>query len=120
MGIFPNGLGDTPGLFPSRRIRKLSLHAGNKQKASKITLPPDNHGGYINAIEPSERVLIVDGIWTRVQDDAVIMDLRGDGDKLRDFSFITHGDQVNCFGLDACSADTENDFYAFAILIIED
>jgi hypothetical protein len=49
------------------------------------------------------------------------MDLRGSGDRLRDFANIKYGDKVSCFGLTACDADASgNDFYSFVILLIED
>lgn len=89
--------------------------------ASEIKVQTDHLVGYIDTMDEAERIIVIDGQRILVQDDAVIMDLRGSGDRLRDFSYITYGDKVSCFGLEACEADTtENDFYAFVILLIED
>jgi hypothetical protein len=89
--------------------------------ASEIKVHTDHLFGHVYTIDEAERIIVVNGQQILVQDDAVIMDLRGKEDRLRYFDFIADGDKLSCFGLEACEADTtENDFYAFVILLIED
>ena len=87
--------------------------------ASEIKMQSDHLVGYIDEIDRDERIIYINNQQIRVQDDAVILDLRGSGDKLRDFAYLRHNDKVSCFGLEACDT-SENDFYAFVILLIED
>jgi hypothetical protein len=89
--------------------------------ASEIKVQSDHLVGYIDEIDRDERIIYVNGQQIHVQDDAVVMDLRGSGDRLRDFKHINEGDKISCFGLTTCEADASgNDFYAFVILLIED
>ena len=87
--------------------------------ASEIKMQSDHLVGYIDEIDRDERIIYINNQQIRVQDDAVVLDLRGSGDKLRDFAYLRHNDKASCFGLEACDT-SENDFYAFVILLIED
>jgi len=89
--------------------------------ASEIKVQSDHLVGNIDGIDTDERMIYINGQQIHVQDDAVVLDLRGSGDRLRDFNHINEGDKISCFGLTACADDaTDNDFYAFVILLIED
>ena len=89
--------------------------------ASEVKVQSDHLVGYVDELEQDERLIVIDGQQIRVQDGAVVMDLRGSEDRLRDFESIDVDDKVSCFGLEACAADASgNDFYAFVVLIIED
>ena len=86
--------------------------------ASEIKVQPDHLSGWVDDIVESERTLVVDSSAVYVQDNATILDLSGEVDKLIAFEKIEVGNKVNCFGLEDCSDD--NEFYAFVILIAED
>jgi hypothetical protein len=86
--------------------------------ASEIKVQPDHLSGLVDDIDESERTLVVDSKTVYVQDNATILDLSGNVDKLTVFEKIEVGDKVNCFGLEDCLVD--NKFYAFVILIAED
>jgi len=86
--------------------------------ASEIKVQFDHLSGLVDDIDESERTLVVDSKTVYVQDNATILDLSGNVDKLTIFEKIEVGNKVNCFGLEDCSDD--NEFYAFVILIAED
>ena len=86
--------------------------------ASEIKVQPDHLSGSVDDIDESERTLFVNRKTVYVQDNATILDLSGEVDKLIVFEKIEVGDKVNCFGLGDCSDDYE--FHAFVILIAED
>jgi hypothetical protein len=116
---------DVQLLCPGRRVNAVIDPEKSDElsvlTASEIKVQADHLVGYVDEIEKAERIIVIDGQQILVQDNAVVMDLRGSGDTLRDFEYINDGDKVSCFGLEACEADTsENDFYAFVILLIED
>jgi hypothetical protein len=121
------GDGDVPVelLCPGRQVNAV-IDPDNSDvlgvlTASEIKVQTDHLVGDVGAINEAERIIVIDGRQILVQDNAVIMDLRGTLCRLRDFGYITSGDKVSCFGLEACETDTtENDFYAFVILLIED
>jgi len=120
------GDGDVPVelLCPGRQVYAVidpDTEEPSVLTASEIKVQPDHLVGYVDTMDEAKRNIFIGGLQLLVQDDAVIMDLRGKEDRLRNFDFITSGDKVSCFGLEACEADTTgNDFYAFVILLIED
>jgi hypothetical protein len=85
--------------------------------ASEIKVHSEHLVGYIDEIHKDERIMYINSQQIRVRDDAVVLDLCGSGDKLRDFDYLRGNDKVSCFGLSACEG---NAFYAFVILLIED
>jgi hypothetical protein len=123
------GDGDVPAeLFcPGRQIKVVIDPEKSDElsvlTASEIEVQSDHLVGYVDEIEEAERTIVIDGQHINVRNDATILDLRDseNGDILRDFNYITYGDKVSCFGLEACEDDpTEIDFYTFVILLIED
>jgi hypothetical protein len=120
------GDGDVPLelLCPGRQVNAVIDPDQSDQlgvlTAGEIKVQTDHHVGYVDAIDEAKRIIFIDGRQILVQNNAVIMDLRGKEDRLSDFGYITSDDKVSCFGLEACETDTtENDFYAFVILLIE-
>jgi hypothetical protein len=123
------GDGDVPAeLFCPGRQVKVVIDPEKSDELSVLTageieVQSDHLVGYVDEIEEAKRILVIDGQHINVRNDATILDLRDseNGDILRDFNYITYGDKVSCFGLEACEDDpTEIDFYTFVILLIED
>jgi len=117
------GDGDVPVdlLCPGRQINAV-IDAEKSETldvltASEVQVQSNHLVGYIDEIDRDERIIYIDGQQIHVQDDAVVLDLRGSGDRLRDFAYLRYDDKISCFGLSACEG---NNFCAFVIILIED
>jgi hypothetical protein len=75
----------------------------------------ERRAGQVISVNESDRTLIIDGETVSVQPGATILDTRGTVDNLVDFEVIDVNDQLEYFGLEACSVDMG--FTAFVVLI---
>jgi hypothetical protein len=83
--------------------------------AANLYLQSEKFTGVVEERDVASRTLTVDGITVSMQTTATILDTRGDEDTLISLNEIQVGDQVECFGITACSA--EGSFVAFVVVL---
>jgi len=101
----------------SRLVRVVLDPEQSELTAREVHIQADRLEGQVDAVDELDRSLIIDGQTVLVQPGATIIDLRAEVDCLVGFDKINLGDELVCFGLEACPEDSI-DFYSFVILII--
>ena len=83
--------------------------------ATLVLVQAERRAGQVISLNEFDRTLMIDGETVSVQPGATILDTRGTVDNLVDFEVIDANDQLEYFGLEACSVDMG--FTAFVVLI---
>ncbi len=84
--------------------------------ARKVIISPDRLEGPLEAVDPVERRLMLNGILVDVLDTAVVLDLRGGENDVIPLGSLGMGDLIQVYGFPACDGG-DVEFVAFLVLV---